>query len=98
MSRRVVTAPRAERQIQAARNWWRRNRHKAPDLFDEEISRAFALIAESPGAGKPIAGRPGKRQIEISRIRYTLYYAVIDEETIGVLALWHTSRGRKPSL
>jgi plasmid stabilization system protein ParE len=98
LSRRVIAAPRAERQINAAGNWWRRNRHKAPDLFDEELSRAFALIAENPGVGKPVAGRPGKRQIEILRIRYTLYYSIIDEETIGVLALWRTSRGNKPRL
>jgi hypothetical protein len=36
----------AERQLIAAGVWWRRNRDKAPDAFDEEMKSALLTIGE----------------------------------------------------
>jgi len=39
----------------------------------------------------------GVRRVTLFRIRYHVYYRATDER-LEILALWHTSRGRQPSL
>lgn len=51
MAFRVKPTAAAAQQIRNESHWWRRNRTKAPNLFREELRRAFALISEYPEAG-----------------------------------------------
>jgi hypothetical protein len=44
--RQFVVRPRAQAQIRAARAWWRRNRDKAPSVFDDDLDDAFAKILD----------------------------------------------------
>jgi plasmid stabilization system protein ParE len=93
----IEISPRARRQIQAARRWWLQNRDKAPELFDDELDRVQELLARMPYAGKPAHTRHGPaRRLTIDRIRYYLYYRVL-EDSVRLISLWHTSR-RPPRL
>jgi len=97
----IRVAPRAAAQIRAAASWWRKNRTKAPEAFDDELERAFELVSELPLAGEAVSHPKlaGIRRILLGRIRYHLYYlSSEDSETVDVLALWHTSRGSAPDL
>jgi len=95
----VITIPRAQRQIAAAREWWRDNREKAPRAFDEELESAIVLIVEHPAVGIMVRGtrRRGARRLYLTRIRYYLYYEV-SANAILILALNHVSRGHPPRL
>ena len=88
---------RAQNQLRAAKAWWRDNRDKAPEAFDEEIARALSLLGINPVAGKLVPTRPGIRKLTIRRIHYDIYYRIGDD-TVEVLAIWHTRRGARPPL
>ena len=92
-------APRAEREIREAATWWRANRPAAPDLFRQELSRAFELVTSEPAAGPRArdTALSGVRRLHLSRIRYHIYYRVKADE-LEVLAFWHSSRGASPEL
>jgi plasmid stabilization system protein ParE len=97
--RRVIFTARALREIEAAEQWWRANRDKAPSAFTEETAAACTLIASNPTLGKLVPGRrEGVRRLPIPRIRYYLYYRIRTNGDIEILSLWHTSRGRTPRL
>jgi len=101
VSFRIEVSRIAETQIEAAADWWLKNRLKAPAAFAEEIERAFTLVCSLPFVGEPISHsrRKGVRRLLLGRVHYHLYYQVSTEaETVEVLALWHTSRGSKPTL
>jgi plasmid stabilization system protein ParE len=89
----------AERQLLAARGWWRRNRDKAPAAFDEDIEAALALLADNAAIGAPYrSSRHGNvRRYLIDRIRYYIYFRITDD-SIQVLRIWHASRGTPPRL
>jgi plasmid stabilization system protein ParE len=52
VTRDVVVAPEAERQVRAVDAWWRDNRPAAPDLFEQELRDAFATLATHASIGK----------------------------------------------
>lgn len=88
----------ARRQIAAARRWWMSNRYKAPSALDDELDAVIALIAESPLIGMRVrARRRGIRRLTMPITHYYVYYCEAPDDTIEVLALWHSSR-RPPSL
>jgi plasmid stabilization system protein ParE len=90
--------PRALRQIAAERRWWRENRHKAPQAFDEDLDAIIELIALSPGAGLLVTVRKGlARRAELRRTGHYIYYRLTDDDSIEIIALWHSAR-RPPSL
>jgi plasmid stabilization system protein ParE len=65
----------------------------------EELEQAFELLATEPRIGA--VARNSKleavRRVHLSRIRYHLYYRVRErQETVEVLAFWHSSRGSEP--
>jgi plasmid stabilization system protein ParE len=91
----------ADRQIQEADRWWRRNREKAPDAVREELRRVGALIASQPhlGARATNVKLAGVRRIHIERIHYHLYYRVAGSpEYIEIVAFWSARRGSGPPL
>jgi plasmid stabilization system protein ParE len=83
----------AERQLIAAGAWWRRNRDKAPDAFDEEMQSALLYLSENLSSSTTYrpTRRSGVRRYFVDRIRYYVYFRVTDDK-IQVLRIWHASR------
>jgi plasmid stabilization system protein ParE len=98
---RVKPTPLAARQIRNESRWWRRNRTKAPNLFRDELRRAFALIAEYPEAGAVAEDveLSGVRRVVLVDTQHYVYYR-IDRvaQGIEVLAVWSTKFGEPPPL
>ncbi len=91
----------AGRQIRNQSYWWRRNRTQAPNLFRDELRRAFALIAEYPEAGA-IAEEielAGVRRVVLVDTQHYVYYRVNDAaKRIEILAVWSTKFEASPPL
>lgn len=99
MSLRLKPTPLAAQQIRNEARWWRRNRLKAPNLFREELRRAFQLIAEYPEAGAVTeeTDLSNVRRVLMAATHHYLYYRMSQSaEQIEVLAVWSTSRGDAP--
>ena len=97
----VGFTPRAARQVEEAKRWWRANRTKAPNALEEELSTALDLIATTPAIGAVArnVGLPGVRRICLNRVNYYLYYRPRPElRAVEVVALWHVRRGTLPPL
>jgi plasmid stabilization system protein ParE len=99
MTLRIRVSARAAKQIRAAAEWWAENRPAAPGAVRTDIGEALALLAQQPGIGAAYSGArtKGVRRLLVGRIRYFIYYrATLD--SLDVLAVWHVSRGKQPSL
>jgi plasmid stabilization system protein ParE len=95
----VAISAVAAGQIRAAEAWWSVHRTKAPHAIREELERAAALLAIQPelGAGARNMALRGVRRLHLARIRYDLYYRVVEEPPgLEILAFWHASRGSRP--
>jgi plasmid stabilization system protein ParE len=93
----VRVTRRAQAQIDRAARWWDENRERAPEAFDEDLSKAFSLLSAEPRIGVRVSNArlEGVRRIHLARIRYYLFYRV-RSDAVEVLALWHASRGTGP--
>lgn len=94
----VVTAPEADRQLDAIDGWWRVNRQAAPNLFFE-FRAAVASFAGMPRLGRRIAHPdvPNLRRTLLRTTRYHVYY-VTDGDMVIILAVWSAVRGAGPDL
>jgi Plasmid stabilisation system protein. len=92
--RRLIVEQRAEREIEVASKWWRKNRNKAPSAFDDDLADVITEVRIEPGLGVSIAGtkRPNVRRVTLQRVRYYVYYRVDEDDALVVLAVRHTSR------
>jgi plasmid stabilization system protein ParE len=99
MALRVRVSARAAFQIREAAEWWAENRPNAPGAVRTDIGDALALLAQQPGIGATYesARTKGVRRLLVGRIRYFIYYRVTSD-ALEVLAVWHTSRGKQPSV
>jgi plasmid stabilization system protein ParE len=97
----VALTPLAKAHLARIQRWWAANRPAAPDLFGKEFEAAARRLATSPKASavyRTINGREIRRAL-LPRTRYHLYFEVNDAGLIVfVVAIWHTSRRRGPSL
>jgi plasmid stabilization system protein ParE len=95
----VRVTKRAQAQIDRAAQWWDENRDLAAEAFEEDLAEAFLLLSAEPGVGAPVLRTRAQdvRRLHLARIRYHLYYRLHGDQ-VEVLALWHTSRGSRPSL
>lgn len=87
---RIRVARRAARHISDAAEWWVANRPGAPELFRDQLSRAFDLVLKHPGIGARATNvrLAGVRRVHLSRVRYHLYYRVHPESSeVEVLAM-----------
>jgi plasmid stabilization system protein ParE len=93
VKRKIELTRLAERQLFAARTWWRRNRDKAPGAFDEDFDSALLYLSENLSSSMTYRPprRSGVRRYLIERIRYYIYFRVTDDK-IQVLRVWHASR------
>lgn len=97
----VEISPLAAGQVHAAETWWQANRPKAPGAIRAELERASSLLALQPeiGASALNATLPNVRRLHLGRIRYDLYYRIVDApRRVEVLALWHASRRSLPPI
>ena len=97
MRLRLVVVPIAERHIRRAADWWSTNRPAAPDLFSDELARAFDLVTLQPRIGKRAreVATPNVRRLHLTATNYYLYYRHSDE-VVEILTVWHASRGTAP--
>ena len=59
MAKLVRTTQQADRQILLLDEWWRGNRDRAPELFEQELSMAFRTIGSGTlGPSAPTARHP----------------------------------------
>lgn len=95
----IKVSRNAQAQIEDAAAWWRENRPSAPGAVREDLERILSLLAVQPGMGALARGMrlKGVRRVTLSRVRYYVYYRATDE-TLEVLAFWHSSRGQQPPL
>lgn len=49
---KLVVAPEAAAQILVRKQWWRSNRSKAPERFDQELAAALTAISSAVPAGE----------------------------------------------
>lgn len=95
----IEIADDAREQIAEAAMWWAKNRPSVPDAIREELDRVLVLLAVQPEIGTR-ARRPRLyrvRRVLLSRIDYYLYYRVAGTK-LQILAFWHASRSKGPSL
>ena len=99
MTLRVKVSARAASQIRKAAEWWAENRPAAPGAVRNDIGDALALLALQPGIGTAYEGSrtKGVRRLLVGRIRYFVYYHATSD-TLEILAVWHESRGKQPSM
>lgn len=71
----VGFTPRAFREVEEAKRWWRANRTKAPDAVEEELRTTLDLIAGTPSIGAVArnVALPGVRRIFLNRVNYFLF-------------------------
>lgn len=95
----VTTTPEADTQIRTIDDWWRTNRPASPDLFLDELSDAFEIVAGAPQIGRLYrrSPTPGVRRILLRATRYHVYYLPTEHE-VRVLAVWHAERGVGPPM
>ncbi len=89
----------AEAQIREANDWWVENRQQATGLFREELRRAFDMVTAFPDGTPTVTNVEisGVRRVLMRRCGYHLYYRAL-EDTVEILALWHSRRGKGPQL
>jgi plasmid stabilization system protein ParE len=95
----IVVTPEAQDQARTIGDWWRKERPAAPDLFLEELTAAFALLSNTPLAGRryPHATVAEVRRVLLRSSRYHVYYRAQAEDVV-VLAVWSAVRGSGPEL
>jgi plasmid stabilization system protein ParE len=98
VSKPVFTTPEADLQIMEMDAWWRANRDKAPNLFEEELALAFEMIGAAPGVGKRYP-HPGAavRRVLMRSTRNHVYYVEWDDRVV-VVAVWGAVKGSGPDL
>jgi plasmid stabilization system protein ParE len=95
----VITAPEADRQLEAIDDWWRDNRASAPNLVLDEFRHVLTRLENMPRLGRPVAHPevPLLRRLLMPASRYHVYY-VTDGELVMILAVWSAVRGSGPDL
>lgn len=97
----IEISAHAKGQIRQAAEWWHEHRNKAPNAFSDDLEKAFQLIRNLPSIGQSVPHKRlrGLRRLLLGRVQYYLYYVPDrDNETLSILALWHTSREGEPGL
>jgi plasmid stabilization system protein ParE len=98
MKKSIATTPLADLQILEIDAWWRENRDKAPDLFEEELALAFRILESAPGAGRKYPHPSGSvRRLLLRSTRNHVYYVERDD-CVLVVAVWGAVKGTGPDL
>jgi hypothetical protein len=75
----LVVAPEAAAQILIRKRWWRANRPRASERFDEELATALVAITERPESFPVFSARDGRtlRRCLLSKTRCHLYFEIM---------------------
>ena len=98
---KLVVAPEAAAQILVRKQWWRANRSKAPERFDEELAAALTAIRERPESFPVFSARAGRivRRCLLAKTRCHLYFEVLQESSeVWVTAARGAAQRRPPRL
>jgi plasmid stabilization system protein ParE len=98
MSKPIFTTPVADRQILEIDAWWRANREKAPDKFEEELANAFETLAATPGVGQRYPHHDASVRRMLLRSTKNHVYYVEKDDCVLVVAVWGAVRGSGPDL
>ena len=81
-------------QLRAARDWWLRNRDKAPHAFDEDLNELFDRLEAAPQlVGRPLQQDRAVRRVHLPRIRYYVSFRFRKEaDEVVIVTIWHESR------
>ena len=95
----VDVKPRARREINAAADWWSKNRPAAPGAIASDLRAALALLVEQPGIGTKVENTrdPETRCLFLGRTGYLVYYRP-KGKFLQVVSFWHSSREHQPSV
>jgi plasmid stabilization system protein ParE len=93
---RVELSPRATRELTRAVTWWLDQVGGRPPLLDE-LQRLVTTLPAAPRQGALFAKARGHTiyRVLLPSSQYHAYYRVV-ADTIQIVALWSTSRGRPP--
>lgn len=80
----------AAQEYKNARRWYRHKSQKAEQRFVEEVNRCVLRIAADPDCGT----RYGRthRWVRCRRYPYLVFYRVVDEQTVHIIAVAHARR------
>lgn len=98
---RIEITATARGQLRRASAWWQENRPESPTLVGDELAEAVIALRNAPLVGAPHsqAGVHGVRKLLLPQTQYFLYYRVdAFKHVVRVVAVWHTARGKGPSL
>jgi hypothetical protein len=78
---KLVVAPGAAAQILGRKRWWRANRWKAAERFDQELAAALAAITERPDSFPVFSARGGRivHRCLLVKTRCHLYFEILRE-------------------
>ena len=98
MTKPVRTTPQADLHILELDTWWRANRDKAPNLFEQELAIAFRTISSAPHAGKRYPHPEAKVYRVLMRSTRNHVYYVDRNDHVLVVAVWGAVKGAGPEL
>jgi toxin ParE1/3/4 len=81
--------PEAERELIAAKSWYRERSKLAARAFATEIAGSLRNIAASPERWPE--SRPGERRIVLSRFPFSILYRV-ETDVVFIIAVAHQKR------
>ena len=87
---RVVYRLAAARDIEKARAWYETERSGRGGRFQLAVEALVQVIGDHPDAFPVV--RANVRRAFVSRFPYALYYQLLDDETLEVIACLHTRR------
>ena len=96
---RVIIAPNALAQFEAAELWWRVHRPAAPRLLATELATALQHLAQQPRIGRRAESALFRsvRVLLLRGSRYNVYYQVHEAtHEVHVVYLRHSSRRPVP--
>jgi plasmid stabilization system protein ParE len=94
----VRTTPQADLHILELDAWWRENRDKAPDLFEQELSMTFRTIGSAPYAGKRYPHPDADVYRVLMRSTRNHVYYVERDDYVLVVAVWGAVKDAGPDL
>lgn len=97
---KIEFAPQARTQLRIIIQWWKLNRSAAPRQVTNELRRALQLLTDYPQIGRRYE-HPSGRQLRwygLRRTPYFLVYEVRAAQTLGIVAVGSSMRGRRPDL
>lgn len=90
MSRRTVFRRAAQDDVRSTRDWYEERRPGLGSAFVQRLEACIAQIERNPEIG-PIVDEDSRRA-QLRRFPYVVYYELLENDDILVLAVWHGRR------